>query len=100
MIFNSFSDFYKFYLSEHSKAGTKLFHFIGTALVILSLLLYIYSYDPLYLYLAPITGYSFAWFSHFFIEKNTPATFKHPIYSIKADFVMFFDILTGKIKIF
>ena len=100
MIFNSFSDFYKFYLSEHSKAGTKLFHFIGTALVILSLLLYFYSYDPLYLYMAPMTGYGFAWFSHFFIEKNTPATFKHPIYSIKADFVMFFDILTGKIKIF
>ena len=100
MIFNSFSEFYKFYLSEHSKAGTKIFHFIGTALVFVSLFLYFYTYDSLYLFLAPLMGYGFAWFSHIFIEKNTPATFKYPLYSLKADFVMFFHILTGKIKIF
>ena len=45
-------------------------------------------------------GYGFAWISHFFIEKNMPATFKFPIYSLRADFVMFFEILVGKIKIF
>tara|TARA_X000001036_G_scaffold214616_1_gene201044 strand:- start:10088 stop:10390 length:303 start_codon:yes stop_codon:yes gene_type:complete len=98
--FNSFSDFYKFYLSEHSKAGTKIFHFIGTALVFVSLFLYFYTYDSLYLFFAPLMGYGFAWFSHIFIEKNTPATFKYPLYSLKADFVMFFHILKGKIKIF
>ena len=100
MSFNSFSDFYQFYLSEHSKAGTKLFHFIGTALVVLSLFLYFYTYNPLYLFFAPLMGYGFAWFSHLFIEKNSPATFKYPLYSLRADFLMFFDILIGKIKIF
>ena len=100
MNFDSFSDFYQFYLSEHSKAGTKLFHFIGTALVFLFLFLYSYTYNTTYLFLAPLMGYGFAWISHFFIEKNTPATFKFPIYSLRADFVMFFEILVGKIKIF
>ena len=100
MNFDSFSDFYKFYLLEHSKVGTKIFHFIGTALVIVFLFSFFYTKDFLYLSLAPIMGYGFAWFSHFFIEKNTPATFKNPIYSLISDFVMFYEILTGRIKIY
>ena len=48
----------------------------------------------------PIFGYGFAWISHFFIEKNKPATFKYPLYSLLGDFIMFFEILTGKIKVF
>ena len=100
MKFDSFSDFYKFYLLEHSKVGTKIFHFIGTALVIVFLFSFFYTKDFLYLLLAPMMGYGFAWFSHFFIEKNTPATFKNPIYSLISDFVMFYEILTGRIKIY
>ena len=100
MNFDSFADFYKFYLLEHSKVGTKIFHFIGTALVIVFLFSFFYTKDFLYLFLAPMMGYGFAWFSHFFIEKNTPATFKNPIYSLISDFVMFYEILTGRIKIY
>lgn len=100
MNFKSFSDFYPFYLSEHSKSLTKLFHFIGTLLVSILFLLYVYTFDLVYAYLMPLCGYGLAWFSHFFIEKNNPATFKHPLYSLRADFVMFFHILIGRIKIF
>lgn len=53
----------------------------------------------MYLYLMPICGYGFAWASHFFIEKNNPATFKHPLYSLRGDFLMFIQILTGRINI-
>ena len=97
---NSFIQFYPYYLSEHSKPGTKLLHFIGTLLVIINLIAFIFYFNFTYLMLAPISGYGFAWFSHFFIEKNKPATFKYPIYSLRADFVMFRHIILGKIKIF
>jgi len=98
--YNSFIQFYPYYLLEHSKPGTKFFHFIGTSLVIINLIMFFIYIDFIYLILAPITGYGFAWFSHFFIEKNKPATFKYPIYSLRGDFLMFWHILIGKVKIF
>tara|TARA_Y100001970_G_C13652956_1_gene564480 strand:+ start:152 stop:469 length:318 start_codon:yes stop_codon:yes gene_type:complete len=97
---NSFVQFYPYYLLEHSKPGTKLLHFIGTLLVLINLIAFIIYFNFIHLMLAPILGYGFAWFSHFFIEKNKPATFKYPIYSLRADFVMFGHIILGKVKIF
>ena len=55
------------------------------------------SAQPALLWLLPVVGYGFAWVGHFFFEKNRPATFKHPVYSLIGDFVMFRDILTGRI---
>ena len=46
----------------------------------------------------PIAGYGFAWVGHFAFEHNKPATFKHPWYSLCADFVMFRDLLLGRLK--
>ncbi len=97
--FNSFREFYPFYLSEHKKAETKLFHVIGSFIVILLFCFAIILKNWKYLYFTPIAGYSFAWFSHYYFEKNKPATFKHPIYSFIGDWVMFKEILTGKIKL-
>ena len=97
--FNSFSEFYPFYLSEHKKKLTKIYHVIGSILVISIILLSIFSRNYNYLYLTPLAGYGFAWFSHFFIEKNKPATFKYPLYSFIGDWIMFKDILTGRIKL-
>tara|TARA_Y100001970_G_C14249091_1_gene870446 strand:+ start:3185 stop:3496 length:312 start_codon:yes stop_codon:yes gene_type:complete len=98
--FDSFIEFYPYYLSEHSKSGTKILHFIGTLLVIIYLILFLLYLNFKYLFLIPLSGYSFAWFSHFFIEKNKPATFKYPIYSLRGDFLMFWHIIIGKVKIF
>ena len=75
--FNSFKEFYPFYLSEHSKKLTKIFHAIGSILVLTLLLYCITTKDWMKLYFAPIIGYGFAWFSHYFFEKNKPATFKN-----------------------
>ena len=99
MRYKSFNDFYPYYLSEHSKRGTKLFHFIGTSLVLISLIFSISFNNFIYFFLIPIFGYGFAWAGHFFIEKNKPATFKYPLYSLCGDFLMFWHILTGKVKI-
>lgn len=51
------------------------------------------------LVLVPLAGYGLAWIGHFFVEKNKPATFKYPIYSLLADWKMFLEIITGKIKL-
>lgn len=97
--FSSFSDFYPYYLKEHSKKGTKLLHFIGTSLAIYFLFLFLFTYNNLYILLVFISGYGFAWVGHYFIEKNKPATFNYPIYSLFGDLAMFRDILLGKIKL-
>ncbi|MNE19968.1 hypothetical protein D3C80_1130690 [compost metagenome] len=46
----------------------------------------------------PFAGYGFAWVGHFFFEKNRPATFKHPLYSLIGDFAMYRDMLRGKVS--
>ncbi len=96
--YTSFADFYPFYLSEHSNRISRRLHFIGTLLVIVTAFYSLLSGRYLLLLLLPIIGYGFAWVGHFFFEKNKPATFIYPVYSLAGDFVMFKDILTGKIR--
>ena len=96
--FSSFRDFYPFYLSEHRHPVSRRLHFIGTALVLVTLLVTILTRHWYLLWLLPVVGYGFAWSGHFFFEKNRPATFKHPLYSLSGDFAMFRDILFGRIK--
>ena len=96
--FNSFAEFYPYYLSEHNNSTCRRLHFIGTTLVIFILAMTIAKGAWLLLLAVPLAGYSFAWVGHFFFEKNRPATFKHPFYSFAGDWVMFKDILTGKIR--
>ena len=97
--FANFKEFYPFYINEHKLKYTKLTHFIGTCLVIFFTLRCVITVDPMFLAYAIISGYGCAWFGHFFIEKNKPATFKYPFYSLIGDFVMFAEILKGKHKI-
>lgn len=97
--FKSFEEFYPYYLEEHRLPRTKLFHFFGTLGSIVFVILAIFTKTPWILLLAALSGYGTAWLSHFFIEKNKPATFKYPLYSLTSDFRMFFEILLGKHKI-
>lgn len=95
---SNFKDFYQFYLTEHSKMMTRIFHFIGTGLLFFVVGFVIYTGKERFLWYLPIVGYGFAWFSHLVFEKNKPATFKYPLWSMISDFKMFFELLTGKIK--
>ena len=97
--FTSFEEFYPFYIDEHKNKYNKLLHFIGTWLSLVFILLMIFSGEPKYLFYALLSGYSWAWVGHFFIEKNKPATFKYPFYSFIGDWRMFREILQGKHKI-
>lgn len=95
---NSLKEFYPFYLKEHQNPISRLLHFIGTALVILILFGAILTSNFWYLLLIPVIGYGFAWVGHFYFEKNKPATFKYPFYSLASDFLLFFDLLRRKEK--
>ncbi len=96
--FANFKEFYPFYLEEHSNRVSRRLHFIGTWLVLLVALAALLTANGWWLLLMPLVGYGFAWVGHFFFERNRPATFKHPFYSLAGDFVMWKDILTGKIR--
>jgi hypothetical protein len=94
----NFDEFYQFYLTEHTNSTNRLLHFIGTSLSILLLIYFIIIKKYLYIIGIPIIGYGFAWVGHFFFEKNKPASFNQPIYSFICDFLMWFHLLTRKIK--
>lgn len=96
--FNSLQEFYPFYLTEHSNATSRVLHFIGTGLVLALAAAALLFHNVKLLIAVPFVGYGFAWVGHFFFEKNKPATFKHPIYSLASDFILFFDLLSGKQK--
>ena len=95
--FTRFADFYPYYLDEHRSSTSRGLHFIGTTLVIFLLAFGIGSGRWWLLALLPVAGYGFAWAGHFFFEKNRPATFKHPLYSLLGDFVMYRDMLLGRV---
>ena len=97
--YTNFKDFYPYYLSEHSHKTTKLLHFIGTSISLYFLFNFFRTFDLVYIILSLLSGYGFAWVSHFFIEKNKPATFKYPFYSFIGDHLMFIEIIMGKHKI-
>jgi len=95
----SFKEFYPFYLSQHANKTCRLLHVIGTTVVLALILTSILYLNPALLILVPVAGYGFAWVGHFFFEKNKPATFKYPWWSLKSDFKMYFDILSNKLSL-
>jgi len=96
--FQSLKEFYPFYLKEHSNRICRRLHFIGSWLVLLLLVLAIVV-DWRFVLAAPLAGYGFAWTGHFHFEKNKPATFKYPLYSFLSDWLMFRDILRGRLTV-
>ena len=96
--FKSFAEFYPFYLGEHRNLVCRRLHFTGSVGGLLCLLQAVLTLNPLWLVAGLLWGYAMAWIGHFGFEKNKPASFKQPIYSFMGDWVMFKDIVTGKIR--
>jgi hypothetical protein len=93
----SFDGFWLFYLREHSRRATRALHYAGTSLVLVFAVGAAAMGSWILLALVPIAGYLFAWGSHAAVERNRPATFTHPLWSLAADFRMFFLWLSGRL---
>jgi hypothetical protein len=96
--YSSFAEFYPYYLQEHSNATCRRLHYVGSLLVLSILAYALLTQQWLWLLAMPLAGYGFAWFGHFVFEKNRPATFQYPLYSLMGDWVMLKDAFTGRIK--
>ena len=94
----SFRDFYSFYLTEHSNRTSRRLHVIGSTLVLAVFIAVIVSQRWMWLWALPVLGYGFAWVGHYFFERNRPATFTYPLYSFIGDWVMWWQVVTGRLK--
>jgi hypothetical protein len=92
-----YSDFWPYYLREHAKPGTRGIHYLGTALATVMLAAAIVAGRWRLLPFALFAGYGPAWIAHFFVEKNRPATFKYPLWSLVSDYRMAFTWITGRL---
>jgi hypothetical protein len=97
--FRSFAEFYPYYLSEHRNRTCRRLHFVGSSLVLGCVGAAFATGNAWWFAAAPFCGYGFAWIGHFAFEKNRPATFTHPLYSFVGDWVMYKDLLTGRIPL-
>jgi len=97
--FDSLKEFYPFYLSEHADVVNRRLHFVGTSGTIIFLITLLITGNFWFLLAALVSGYGFAWVGHFFFERNKPATFNNPFYSLVCDFIMYKDIWTGRISL-
>jgi hypothetical protein len=94
----TFREFYPSYLRDHQRRGTRVLHFIGTTLFLLAAGLALVLLQPQLLAAGIVAAYGFAWIGHFFVEHNRPATFRHPWFSLRGDFKLYFDLLRGREK--
>ena len=95
--YRSFGEFYPHYLAEHSQPVTRRLHVIGLLSALLVVCAVLWSGRWLWLLAAPVLGYGASWIGHYVFERNRPATFRHPLYSLAGDLVMLKDILVGRI---
>lgn|SRR5690554_4503623 len=94
--YTSFDEFYPYYLTEHRQKGTRILHFIGTSGFFALVIAAIISQNWWLILGGIVFAYGCAWVGHFFIEKNKPATFQYPLWSLMSDFKLYFEIIAGK----
>ncbi|MBN2159601.1 MAG: DUF962 domain-containing protein [Spirochaetes bacterium] len=97
-VYSTFREFYPFYISQHQNTICRVLHYIGSWLVLIILVAGAWTGNFIVWILMPAAGYGFAWIGHFFFEKNRPATFTYPIYSLMGDWVMWWQFNTGKMS--
>lgn len=94
----NFADFWPFYMSQHTDQRCRALHYVGSLAVLFVLAFAWKSGQASLVWLAIPVGYGPAWIGHFVIEKNRPATFQYPFYSLLADYVMLLLFLSGRLQ--
>ena len=97
--FSSFREFYPYYLGEHSQPVCRRLHLAGTVLTLATIIAALVARRWLLLLVAPVAGYGLAWIGHYAFERNRPATFRYPLYSLLGDLAMFRDVLLRRIPL-
>lgn len=92
----TFKEFYPFYSSQHKALGTRTLHVIGTSLFVANCVFCVFARRPRQLLAGPVVAYGLAWVGHFCVERNRPATFSYPLWSLIGDFKMWWAILSGR----
>ena len=93
------AEYYKHYLTLHQHPKCRLLHFLGQWCTIALAAFAIKHYLWYLLLVVPFVVYPFAWSGHYFFEKNKPAAFSNPVYAKISAWIMFKDILLGKLRI-
>ena len=93
------NSYYNYYLTLHKHPKCRLLHFVGQFVTVFFFVAVMYHKNYILLFITPFIIYPFAWSGHFFFEKNKPAAFTNPLYAKISDWIMFKDILMGRIKI-
>jgi hypothetical protein len=94
--FASFREFYPYYLQQHTHRTSRRLHIAGTLLALAAAVAAIASGHWVWLLGVPLAGYLPAWLGHWLFERNSPATFRHPLYSLRGDFTMLLEVLSGR----
>jgi hypothetical protein len=95
----TFAEFYPLYLAEHRNPISRRLHFTGSTLALVCLFFLVFTANPWWLLMAVVSGYAFAWIGHYFFEHNRPASFKRPVYSLMGDWVMWWQMLSGRLAL-
>jgi hypothetical protein len=94
----SFGEFWPYYLAQHARTGTRTLHLAGTAVALVCFAALAVTQNPMWFIAAVVGAYGCAWLGHGLIERNTPATFSYPLWSLRADVLMFWLALTGQLE--
>ncbi len=97
MTFRSFDEFWPHYLGEHRDRRNRALHYVGTLAALSLIAVSVLTAHPRAAFFAPLVGYAPPWIGHFFIERNRPATFRHPLWSLRGDFRMLRLALLGRV---
>jgi len=95
--YQSFKEFYPFYLSQHQDAVCRRLHYLGSTIILVVFINTLINQNWWQLVWLPFIGYGFAWLGHFVFEKNRPATFSYPLYSLMGDWVMYWQMIKNKL---
>jgi hypothetical protein len=94
-LIRTYNEFWPFYVGQHLNRTNRRLHFFGTLAALVCGGLAIAESQWFFLGM-PVCGYAFAWFGHFAFEKNRPATWSYPFWSLRGDFHMFALMSAGR----